>query len=212
MIAYLQRALSTYLGLSKASHDFGLSSPPQVEPITLPGPWSRGIALGMHSESSPGSTDERTEIGLLLARFKYQGERRLARPLGEALAGAVQGLSFDLIVHVPSSRRSTYEPACELGRATARALRVRCLPHLLRLTRRISPQKDLVNQDGKWENVQGAFQVRRPEFVRGRRVLVVDDVYDSGATLGEACRALKAAGAADIAVAAVTKTRLTGSS
>jgi competence protein ComFC len=165
----------------------------------------------MHSESSPGSTDERTEIGLLLARFKYEGERRLARPLGEALAGAVQGLSFDLIVHVPSSRRSTYEPACELGRATARALRVRCLPHLLRLTRRISPQKDLVNRDGKWENVQGAFQVRRPEFVRDQSVLMVDDVYDSGATLGEAYRALKAAGAADIAVVTVTKTRLTGS-
>jgi predicted amidophosphoribosyltransferase len=68
-----------------------------------------------------------------------------------------------------------------------------------------------VNRDGKWENVQGAFQVRRLEFVQGKRVLVVDDVYDSGATLGEAYRALKAAGAADIVVATVTKTRWTGS-
>ncbi len=208
MITYLQRALSILL---KPSHDLDLASLLQIEPITLAGPWSFGLALCLHSENAVIS-DERTEIGHLLKQFKYGGERKLMHPLGEALAWALRDHRYDLIIHVPSSRRSSYEPACELARATARVMRVRCLPHLLRLTRRISPQKDLMHLDEKRANVYGAFQVRRLEFVQGKRVLVVDDVYDSGATLGEAYRALEAAGTADIAVATVTKTRWTGSS
>jgi predicted amidophosphoribosyltransferase len=111
------------------------------------------------------------------------------------------------VLHVPSARRSSFEPACELALAAARTLRVRCLPHFLARTRIVRPQKDLTSVSEKKKNVRGAFRARRPELVRGRRVLIVDDVYDSGATLEEAWRAVREAGAVEIAVAAVTKTR-----
>jgi predicted amidophosphoribosyltransferase len=102
---------------------------------------------------------------------------------------------------------SAFEPACELARAAAGALRVPCLPRFIAVTRKIAPQKDLVSLNEKKENVRGAFKVRRADLVRGRRVLIVDDVYDSGATLEEAWRAVKEAGVSDIIVAAVAKTR-----
>jgi len=177
----------------------------ELEPLPLPGPWSLGVALGMHAEDSEGT--ERSAIGALLAEFKYAGYRALARPLGEALARAVAPWHPEVVVHVPYTRRSSFEPACELSRATARALRVRCLPHFIARTRTIIPQKDLTSLSEKKENICEAFRVRRPELVRGRRALIVDDVYDSGATLEEAWRVARKAGAAEIAVAAVTKTR-----
>ena len=109
----------------------------EVEPIPLPGPWWHGIALGMHAEDSEGT--ERSAIGALLVEFKYAGHRALARPLGEALARAVAPWRPEVVVHVPSTRRSSFEPACELSRATARSLRVRCLPHFIARTRTIIP-------------------------------------------------------------------------
>jgi predicted amidophosphoribosyltransferase len=174
-------------------------------PIPLPGPWSYGIALGMHAEEGEGA--ERSAVGALLIDFKYAGHRALARPLGEALARVVAPWRPEVVVHVPSTRRSSFEPACELARAAAKALRVRCLPHFITRTRTIRPQKDLTSLSEKKENVREAFRARRPELVKGRRVLIVDDVYDSGATLEETWRAVREAGAAEIAVAAVTRTR-----
>jgi len=181
-----------------------------VAPVELPGPWSIGIALGMHSDGGADSS-ARTEIGELVAQFKYGGERRLVRRLAPALAHALrrhlEDGHIDAVTHVPTSRRSSYEPACELAIAVARALGSRSLPRLLRPIRAIQPQKDLTTLWEKRENVEGAFAVRRPGLVRGRRVLLVDDIYDSGATLAEAWRALREAGSEEIVVAVLTRTR-----
>ena len=53
------------------------------------------------------------------------------------------------------------------------------------------------------ENVRGAFRVGRFSRFRGQRVLLVDDVLTTGATASEAAKAMKAAGAAQVAVAVV---------
>ena len=57
----------------------------------------------------------------------------------------------------------------------------------------------------RFENVQGAFRVRRPGAVQGARVLLVDDVLTTGATCSEAAKMLKEAGAAMVAVAVVAR-------
>ena len=187
---------------------------PQVEgdvaPVELPGPWSIGLALGMHSDGGPDSS-ARTEIGEVVAQFKYGGERHLVRRLAQALAHVLRPHlddgHIDVVTHVPTSRRNSYEPACELAIAVARALRLRALPRLLRPIRAVRPQKDLTTLWEKKQNVEGAFAVRRPSLVRGNAVLLVDDIYDSGATLAEAWRALREAGSEEIVVAALTRTR-----
>ncbi len=193
---------------------------PEIEPIPLRGPWSFGIALGLYSQD--GEDTERSQIGEFLAAFKYSGHRHLARPLGEALADAVRAHHPQIVVHIPSSRRNSlpgnagvlpalfgcaFEPACELARATAKALRAHCLPHLFAFTRTVPPQKELASLSEKKANIAGAFKVRREELLRNRRALIIDDVYDSGATLEEAWRIVREAGASDIIVATVAKIR-----
>ena len=167
--------------------------------------------MGMHSADDQAEAGARTEVGALLSRFKYGGERRLAAVLGRVLAEAVRRWhgcgELDLVVHVPSARRRNYETACELARVAAKALRIRCLPRVIARTREMAAQKDLWRWEDKRRNVEGAFRVRRADLVRGKKVLLVDDVYDSGATLEECWRVLSEAGAGEVAVITVTKTR-----
>jgi len=75
---------------------------------------------------------------------------------------------------------------------------------LVRL-RHTRPQMDLGPSEREL-NVRGAFCVSRPEEFRGRSVLLVDDVYTTGATVKECCRVLKAAGARSVSVLTVART------
>ncbi len=181
----------------------------EADSVPLPGPWPAGLALSLHSlESDQG----RTLVGDLLDRFKYGGERRLARPLAVALAATLGADGrfgeVDLIVHVPATtQRLRVPPTCDLACALARALRLRCLPGFIICTRRLAHQKDLYRLEEKVANVQGAFGVRRAGLIKERKLLLIDDVYDSGATLEECWRALTQAGAREVMVAAITKTR-----
>lgn len=181
-----------------------------LAPVELPGPWPCGLALGMHSEMRDEGV-ALTAVGELLDRFKYGGERRLVHWIARAMAEMVRGEpgmgGVQLVVHVPGSRRKAgMEPPCDLARALAKELRVPCLPRLIAGTKRMLSQKDITSWEEKRRNVQGGFRVRRAELVKQRKVLLVDDVYDSGATLEEAFRALTEAGAGEIVVATVTKT------
>ena len=71
-------------------------------------------------------------------------------------------------------------------------------------TRPTRPQKEISTLAQKRANVAGAFAASGE--ARGKRVLMVDDLYDSGATLDEAARVLRAAGASSICVLTLTRT------
>ena len=73
-------------------------------------------------------------------------------------------------------------------------------------SRDTQPQKEMRNLAQKRANVAGAFAVRTQEAVRGKRVLVLDDLVDSGMTMQEVTRVLNRAGAARVSVLALTKT------
>lgn len=175
----------------------------------LPGPWPAGIALSRHSLDGDQG---RTAVGDLLDRFKYAGERRLARTLVSALARALRETPgfghIDVILHVPATtQRLRVPPTCDLARALGKEMRIRCLPDLIACTRLVTHQKDIARVEEKAVNVRGAFRVRRAEFVEGKKLLLVDDVFDSGATLQEVWRMLMRAGAREVVVATITRTR-----
>lgn len=140
----------------------------------------------------------------VLRALKAEGRTALARPLGETLRDLVawSGLGGDtVIVPVPTSReafrRRGYR-VVELLCARAR------LPvhRVLSLTRSVADQRALGREE-RVSNVAGAFQARG---CRGRRVVIVDDVVTTGATLSAAREALEREGAECIMALTVAAT------
>jgi predicted amidophosphoribosyltransferase len=150
----------------------------------------------------------------LLLAHKERGALRLARPLGAAVARAGGSLvdrdGSVVLVPVPSTRRSVrargHDPTLRLAGVAARLLGLRAVP-ALRHARAVADQHGL-GSAGRQANLRGALVVRggRPPPVAGRRVLLVDDLVTTGATLAEAARALRAVGAAVVGAAVVAAT------
>jgi len=145
----------------------------------------------------------------LIHLFKYGRMRSLARPLGDYLASAIpldQG--FDVIVPVPLHWRRRlargFNQAALLAGAVARRYAVPVAPAVKR--RRSTGNQAGLSNAARRANVAGAFAVRRPQQVRGRRVLLVDDVLTTGATASACAGALKRAGAAYVAVLTLART------
>ncbi|MEM1202443.1 MAG: ComF family protein [Acidobacteriota bacterium] len=143
--------------------------------------------------------------GLKFGRLDYLGFRlgeELARHLGPRLQG------FDAVVPVPLHPwrrwRRGYDQARLIALPLAGALGIPAVD-LLRRRRATAPQSRL-GRKGRRENLTGAFAVRRPRRVRGLRILLVDDVVTSGATVEAASRCLRAASASAVTVVSVART------
>lgn len=146
----------------------------------------------------------------LILRLKYARAWDLARPLGRLAAAAVvlAGEDPEVVVPVPLSpaRLATrgYNQAWLLARAAARTLGVAARADALRRVRDPGPQGHHGRAERR-DRVRGCFEARPDPVLRGRRVLLVDDVLTTGATAGECARALRSAGAARVAVVAVAR-------
>jgi len=147
-----------------------------------------------------------------IRRFKYAGRPDLARPLGSLVRRAAReaGLTVDVVVPVPLHPKRLaergYNQAALLGRSAARELGVPLAARALARSRD-TPRQATLAAKARRENVDGAFRVRDVAAIRDHRVLLVDDVATTGATL-RACRAALAAGAArsvDALVLAVSR-------
>ncbi len=123
--------------------------------------------------------------------------RWLARAGVEMLEGA------DLVVPVPLHwarlLRRRYNQAALLARETGRRAGVPVVPDAL-VRRRATPSQGGLSAAARRRNVRGAFAVRRREIVRGKRVVLVDDVMTTGATVEACSRTLLRAGAREVNV------------
>lgn len=146
-----------------------------------------------------------------LHALKYGGERRLAQPLGQAAAGRWReaGIGGDVLVHVPvhaeRARVRGYDQAALVAAACSDALGIRAQPWLER--RRATRAQFELGRADRAVNVAGAFglQPGAASLVRGRWVVLVDDVVTTGSTLVACAEVLMDAGAR--AVSALTIAR-----
>ncbi|MDZ7362909.1 MAG: RecQ family ATP-dependent DNA helicase [candidate division KSB1 bacterium] len=167
-----------------------------------------GVALAFHTFIQNGEHFH-TEVGARVHAFKYQGEKAQVEWLLERalkmLAAHPLFKEVDAVVFVPSTKGDrSYAPVTLLAENLRQQLGVRAAFQLGK-TRATRPQKEMVTLEQKRRNVAGAFAVHAPS-VKGRRILLVDDIYDSGATINECARVLKAAGANKIYALTLTKT------
>ena len=151
----------------------------------------------------------------IIQRFKYAGKTQLARPFGVLLLNTYlrywQRETIDLILPVPLHGQKfryrgfnqsylmvdCWKTITDLN--PFRATHTRLKTDVLSRSKATASQTGLGRQQ-RLKNVKGAFSVRLPDTVQARKILVVDDVYTTGATVDECARSLLAAGAAQVDV------------
>lgn len=140
--------------------------------------------------------------------YKFSGRTAFARPFARLLAQSMP--EAELLCWVPTSAASLsergFDPLGELGRALARSSGLPAYMGLRR-SRPMRKQAELGREE-RWLNAKGAFAAG--PGVEGRRVLLVDDVITTGATLSECAAALKRAGAREVTCIALASGGLRG--
>lgn len=150
----------------------------------------------------------------LVHRFKYRADFAAGRVLAALLAarvGAALPAGVDLLVPVPLHRRRLaargFNQAALLARELARRLGS---PAAVAALRRVGNTRTLagLRRGQRSRELSGAFAVRQPLRIAGRRVLLVDDVLTTGATAEGCCRVLKEAGAHWVGIAVAARVLL----
>lgn len=154
----------------------------------------------------------RGAVRRILQAFKYEKVTGLDRDLVPLLTGAVRvhyaDVFLDGVVAVPlhpaRERDRTYNQAGLLARGLARVLGLSSASHCLRRVRATRTQTNLKGRERR-ANVRGAFEARNADWIEGRRLLLVDDVMTTGATVDACAGVLKEAGAAGVYVLTVAR-------
>ena len=144
-----------------------------------------------------------------LLRYKFAGRRSYASAYGRALAMKLQTAGFtdfDVLTWIPVSSlrrlRRGYDQVALLVDAVGKELGVAPCK-TLKKTRNTPPQSGIKNVYRRRANVLGAYKPVNPECIRGKRILLLDDIITTGATASECARVLLTAGAKEVYCAAI---------
>lgn len=140
----------------------------------------------------------------MIHALKYRDKRNAAYTIAAMIQEVIgsNNMSFDLIVPVPIHRRKLQKRGYNQSELIARELsNIMNIPHLNAIDRiRNTPSQVLFNGDGRWYNVKDAFRCNAN--LKGKSILLVDDVITTGATICNCAGVLKRAGASNVGAAA----------
>jgi len=191
----------------------------QISPKRILGRWRSGFALDHHTISSEYLGDDefghpvfdtrRSAVGELLYTLKYRQDASVVDVIADAAAGFVTRWNprVDALVPVPPSRYRIVQPVPLLAEAISVRLGVPCASSCVSKACDTPQVKDVYDYDERDRMLAGVHIVD-PSQVRGRRVLLFDDLYRSGATMNVICGSLYDSGCAEAVFAlTVTKSR-----
>lgn len=143
-----------------------------------------------------------------IQRFKYQMQISLAEPLAALLVETLKTVQFDRVAAIPLHptrlRTREFNQSLLIAQKIARATHVPLLMNALSRSRDTIPQVGLSRRE-RAENVRRAFHLVDQKPIKGKRILLIDDVYTTGATLREGAKTLIKGGAEEVIVAAVAR-------
>jgi competence protein ComFC len=190
-----------------------------IKPTRISGRWRSGFALDAHTTSSevlghdeyghPRFQTNRSEIGELLYKAKYHSDKSVIPAIAEAVGSFVESFlpAMDLIVAVPPSTPRREQPLILIARALAAKINVSLSEDCVWKIRETPQLKNAYDYDQRWRLLDGAFEVDSA-LVAGKTLLLLDDLYRSGATLNAITSALyDKGGAKDIFALTITRTR-----
>lgn len=149
----------------------------------------------------------------LIRSLKFHFVRAAAEPLGAILATYAARLrvsgSYDVILPIPLSRRRRRERGFNQSELIAQSFStlsgIAVDTSVLQRSRHAPPQSGLRGEAERRANVAGSFDVVLPAAIRGRNIILLDDVITSGATMFEAANVLRTAGIKNILALAAAK-------
>jgi competence protein ComFC len=191
-----------------------------INPKKLVGSWQDGYSLDVHTIESrligynafghAEFSTKRSPLGELLFRLKYRSDRKCIEPIVETATNFLSAWDIrpTLIVPVPPSNTArTHQPVLEIAKQLARhaelALCVECVKKIKK-----TPQiKDVIDLGERMDALAEAYAIDEEE-TSGKRILLFDDLYQTGSTLNTIARALKKDGRArTVYVLTLTRTR-----
>lgn len=144
-------------------------------------------------------------------RFKFKGKVSYAGVFGRIVADEIKRAAsgkYDIITWIPVSRERKrdrgYDQSMLLAYAVALELDDVAVDTLTKV-RDVTAQSELKGLNERQSNISGAFEVSLPELIEGKRVLLIDDIYTTGATMDECARCLMGAGAKEVLGAVFAK-------
>ncbi len=166
-------------------------------------PWCRKLRTGAFGECAAPLYYEGRVRDALLA-FKFRGKIEHLNCFGALLAETAASASadrFDAITWVPVSKKRLKKRGFDQAKMLCASLCVDWHTTPQETLRKVTdnpPQSGLEDAPARRANVLGVYEPVDAANIAGKRLLLVDDILTTGATLGECTRVLKAAGAADV--------------
>ena len=147
-----------------------------------------------------------------LLRFKFGGMSVYAPKYAELMEPCLREAdgAYDVITWAPLGRKRLRKRGYDQARLLAEALAVRLGKPCERLLVKCAdnpPQSGAGSPEKRRKNVSGVYRACDPARIKGRRILLVDDIVTTGATLSECARVLKAAGARSVLAVTLARSR-----
>lgn len=191
----------------------------KMSPGLIKGPWRVGYTLDDHTTSSQYLGDDpnghpqfdtvRSDLGEQLYQLKYRSEKSAARVLANAAVAFLRSkcITADVVVPIPPSKARSYQPLRVIAAAVAKQLGIGYDDLSIAKVKETPELKSIEDLDSRERLLSDAFAVQGSALV-GKHVLLLDDLYRSGATMRAVARTLQSkAQVASIVALALTRTR-----
>jgi predicted amidophosphoribosyltransferase len=190
----------------------------ETHPRVIRGNWSYGVALDVHTTGSTYTGDNQfghptfsntySDMGELLNRLKYHRDQAAAPKIIAAATKCIRASypKFDVIVPVRPSTPRTVQPVLVMANGIGEKLGIPVIDCISK-TRDVGQVKNITDPDERAKALKGLYNVNSRKLA-GKRVLLFDDLFRSGATMNEIAHVLLTEGeAADVYALTVTWTR-----